>query len=195
MAGDRDFLLRGGVAVVATVAALLLSPPSRARTLDPAYEANQYAHTAWKVRDGSFKDSIAAIAQTPDGYLWLGTQFGLLRFDGIRHIVWQPPQGQQQLPSINIRRLFASSDGRLWIGTQLGLASWKDGRLTLHPEVPGQVGGIVEGRDGTVWAGTRYPPPGKLCAFRRDSVRCYGENGEFGERASSVYEDLSLIHI
>ena len=189
MAGDRDFLLRGGVAVVATVAALLLSPPSRARTLDPAYEANQYAHTAWKVRDGSFKDSIAAIAQTPDGYLWLGTQFGLLRFDGNRHIVWQPPHGQPQLPSMNVRRLFAASDGRLWIGTQLGLASLNDGRLTLHPEVPGQVGGIIEARDGTVWAGTRYPPPGRLCAFRRDGVRCYGDNGEFGKRASSVYED------
>jgi PAS domain S-box-containing protein len=168
---------------------MLLADLSRALALDPAFEVNQYAHTAWKVREGAFKDSIAAIAQTPDGYLWLGTQFGLLRFDGIRHIVWQPPQGQHQLPSINIRRLFASSDGRLWIGTQLGLASWKEGRLTLHPEVPGQVGGIIEGRDGTVWAGTRNPAPGKLCAFRRDSVRCHGENGEFGERASSVYED------
>jgi PAS domain S-box-containing protein len=177
------------VAAVATGAAVLLANTSRALALDPAFDVNQYAHAAWKVRDGSFKDSIAAIAQTPDGYLWLGTQFGLLRFDGTRHIVWQPPQGQHQLPSINVRRLFADSDGRLWIGTQLGLASWKDDRLTLHPEIPGQVGGIIEGRDGTVWAGTRYPSPGRLCAFRRESVECHGENGEFGKRASSVYED------
>jgi ligand-binding sensor domain-containing protein len=167
---------------------MLVGGATRALALNPALDVSQYAHTAWKVRDGAFKDSIAAIAQTPDGYLWLGTQFGLLRFDGVRHVVWQPPAGQQ-LPSMNIRSLFAARDGRLWIGTQLGLASFKDGVLTLHPEMPGLVGGIVEDRDGTVWAGLRYPPPGKLCAFRRDGVQCYGGTGEFGERASSVYED------
>jgi PAS domain S-box-containing protein len=173
--------------VVAAGAALLAADPC-ALALDPASEVNQYAHTAWKVRDGTFKDSIASIAQTPDGYIWLATQFGLVRFDGVRQVLWQPPHGQQ-LPTINIRRVFAASDGRLWIGTQLGLASWKDGKLTLHPEIPGQVGGIVEDRDHTVWAGTRFPPPARLCAFRRDAVRCYGENGEFGKRASSVYVD------
>ena len=170
------------------MAAAVLLNDDRALALDPAFDVNQYAHTAWKVRDGAFKDSIAAIAQTPDGYLWLGTQFGLLRFDGVRHVLWQPPSGQH-LPSINIRSLFAARDGRLWIGTQLGLASWRDGKLTLHPEVPGTVGGILEDRHGTVWAGTRYPPPGRLCAFQRERVQCYGEKGEFGDRASSLYED------
>jgi len=41
--------------------------------LDPALDISQYAHTVWKIRDGSFKGVIQAIAQTPDGYLWLGT--------------------------------------------------------------------------------------------------------------------------
>jgi signal transduction histidine kinase/ligand-binding sensor domain-containing protein len=170
------------------VAALLLRSSSTVLGLEPSLLVSQYAHTAWTVRDGAFKDPISAIAQTPDGYLWLGTQFGLLRFDGVRHVLWQPPAGQH-LPSINIRSVFAASDGRLWIGTQLGLASWKDGKLTLHSDVTGHVGSMLEDRSGTVWAGTRYPPPGKLCAFRTDGVQCYGEKGEFGARASSVYED------
>jgi ligand-binding sensor domain-containing protein len=70
----------------------------RAFALDPSLDVSQYAHTAWKIRDGFAKDQINAIAQTPDGYLWLGTGFGLLRFDGVRAAPWQPPNGEQ-LPS------------------------------------------------------------------------------------------------
>jgi PAS domain S-box-containing protein len=48
--------------------------------LDPSLAISQYGHTAWTIREGFFKGTINAIAQTPDGYLWLGTEFGLLRF-------------------------------------------------------------------------------------------------------------------
>jgi ligand-binding sensor domain-containing protein len=170
------------------LAALLAFCP-RSPALDPALDANQYGHTSWKVRDGFFDDAITSIAQTPDGYLWLGTQFALLRFDGVRHVVWQPPAGQQ-LPHNFVRSLCAARDGRLWIGTQLGLASWKDGQLTLHPELTGQaIGRILEDRDGTIWAGTRGPPPGRICAFRSGGAQCYGEGKEFGNRAAALYED------
>ena len=168
---------------------ILLACCVRALALNPSLDISQYAHNSWKVRDGFFRESIGAIAQTPDGYLWLGTQFGLFRFDGVRPVEFQPPAGQQ-LPSTYIRGLLASRDGRLWISTWLGLASWKDGRLTQHPELAGQSAGrLLEDREGTVWAGTRFPPPGKLCAFRNGSSQCYGEGGEFGDRASSLYED------
>ena len=56
---------------------------SSARALDPSLDISQYAHTSWKVRDGFTKGLIVAIAQGPDGYLWLGTEFGLVRFDGV----------------------------------------------------------------------------------------------------------------
>ena len=59
--------------------------------LNPSLDINQYAHKAWTVREGFFKGAIYAIAQTPDGYLWLGTEFGLVRFDGVRSVPWQPP--------------------------------------------------------------------------------------------------------
>jgi ligand-binding sensor domain-containing protein len=52
----------------------------------PGLDVSQYAHTAWKIREGFTKGFIYAIAQTPDGYLWLGTEFGLLRFDGVRNV-------------------------------------------------------------------------------------------------------------
>ena len=64
-----------------------------ALALNPALDVSEYAHTAWKVRDGFVKGTIGSIAQTPDGYLWLGTEFGLLRFDGVRTVPWQPPAG------------------------------------------------------------------------------------------------------
>src|SRR5215470_1943828 len=95
--------------------------------LDPALDINQYAHTAWTVRDGFSLGNIYAIAQTPDGYLWLGGEFGLFRFDGVNSVHWQPPQGQQ-LPDTNINALLVTHDGTLWIGTFSGLATWSDSK-------------------------------------------------------------------
>src|SRR6267378_6527019 len=94
---------------------LLLCPPD-ACALEPALDVSQYAHTSWKIRDGFSKGSISSIAQTPDGYLWLGTQFGLLRFDGVKNVPWRPPP-DQQLPSDTIMGLLVARDGTLWIGT------------------------------------------------------------------------------
>ena len=59
--------------------------------LNPSVDINQYAHTAWTIRDGFFPGTIQTIAQTPDGYLWLGTEFGLFRFDGVQKVLWNPP--------------------------------------------------------------------------------------------------------
>ncbi len=64
---------------------MVLACSPYAFTLNPALDISQYAHTAWKIREGFFNGTIVAIAQTPDGYLWLGTEFGLLRFDGVRY--------------------------------------------------------------------------------------------------------------
>src|SRR4029450_1788094 len=85
--------------------AILLWCDRSASALNPALDVSQYAHTSWKNRDGFSKGIIYSIAQTPDGYLWLGTDLGMLRFDGVRPPVpWQPPSGQS-LPSSNIRKL------------------------------------------------------------------------------------------
>src|ERR1700755_1715782 len=74
--------------------ALLLVCCRCAFPLDPSLDIRQYANTAWRVRDGFTKGVITSIAQTPDGYLWLGTEFGLVRFDGVKPTPWQPPAGK-----------------------------------------------------------------------------------------------------
>ena len=158
--------------------------------LDPSLDISQYAHTAWKIRDGFSKGVVYSIAQTPDGYLWLGTEIGLLRFDGVHAVPWRPPS-DQELPSNYVTALFAGRDGTLWIGTSRGLASWKSGKLIIYPQLAGQlVQALLEDHEGTVWAGGfAYTPPGKLCAIRSDSINCFGEDGSFGNGALGLYED------
>src|SRR5271169_4935886 len=158
--------------------------------LNPSLDVNQYAHTAWKIREGFTAGEIYSFAQTPDGYLWLGTDFGLLRFDGVRNVPWQPPTGQH-LPSGRIYSLLSARDGTLWIGTTKGLASWNGGKLTQYPELAGQaIFTLLEDHEGTVWVGgLGFPPPGMLCAIQNASVHCYGEDGSLGAGVLSLYED------
>src|SRR6266516_3854523 len=77
---------RGHFIAPGVLACLLLASCPWAFALDPALDISQYAHTSWKIREGFSKGTITVIAQTPDGYLWLGTEFGLLRFDGVRNV-------------------------------------------------------------------------------------------------------------
>ena len=157
--------------------------------LNPSLDVNQYAHNVWKVSEGFFRGSIRSLAQTPDGYLWAGTEFGLVRFDGVRAVPWQAPAGER-LHSSDIRSLCAARDGRLWIGTFDGLASWKDGKLTQYPELDGQViEGLLEDREGTIWVAGWAPSAGRLCRIQSGNTRCYGEDGRFGPGVTPLYED------
>lgn len=162
---------------------------ANAFALDPSLDVNQYSHTAWKIREGFAKGAIKAITQTPDGYLWLGTEFGLLRFDGVRATEWRPP-ADQPLPSSDIWSLLPSRDGALWIGTANGLARWKDGRLTLYPELAGRfVWTLLEDHENTVWASGAAAPAGRLCAIRDRDVTCDGDDGRFGYGVLGLHED------
>ena len=171
---------------------LLLAWPfalAREATLDMGL--GQYAHRVWTIGEGGINAPIHAIAQTPDGYLWLGSQIGLWRFDGIRAIPWHAPQGQH-LPGKWIQSLLATRDGTLWIGTDGGLASWRTGVLTEYPTLGGlDVLALLVDREGTVWAGTesRATSTGRLCAIRNRAVHCYGGDGSLGARIYDLYED------
>jgi len=183
-----------GRAVVAqgiTLAGLLLAWCPFAFALNPALDVSQYAHTSWRIRDGFTKGQINAIAQTPDGYLWLATEFGLVRFDGVRTVAWEPPAGEM-LPSNWVTSLSVAREGTLWIGTFKGLASWKNGKLTQYPQLSGmQIEALVEDRHGTVWVGGVDVLNGKLCSVESgtNAVQCYGEDGMLGSYVASVFED------
>ena len=178
---------RQRIAVIALGVLLACSPCIFA--LNPSLDVSQYAHTAWKLGEGIPSGSIRAITQTPDGYLWLGTEFGLVRFDGVRAVLWKPPSGER-LPSSDIRSLQGARDGRLWIGTFTGLASWKEGKLTHYPELDGQViEALLEDREGTIWVAGWAPSRGRLCRIQSGKTECYGEDGRFGYGVTPLYED------
>ena len=182
----RCVVLGGAFALFVLLGVLVGGP---AFALDPGLDVDQYVHTSWKIRDGFAKSTIHAIAQTPDGYLWLATDSGLSRFDGVRSAPWPAPPGQD-LPSRQVLRLLAARDGTLWVGTSNGLASLKDGRLTPYPELAGiYIFALLEDREGVIWAGGFAVPTGRLCAIRKGSVECHGKDGLLARGVNDLYED------
>ncbi|QOY90543.1 sensor histidine kinase [Paludibaculum fermentans] len=144
--------------------------------LNPARRLTQYAHTAWRIEDGAFGATPNALAQTADGYLWIGTDAGLVRFDGVRFVPWEPPAGQQ-LPNPTINSLRGTRDGSLWIGTPSGLARWRNGVLWNYTTGRGYINAIVEDPDGNVWFSRSRPAEasGPICKVEGDKAHCYGK--------------------
>jgi signal transduction histidine kinase/ligand-binding sensor domain-containing protein len=174
---------------VCTLCVLLWCP--RARALSPALDiSSQYAHTGWTYRNGPLQGgAVYAITQTPEGYLWLATQSGVVRFDGVRALPL-PLAPQQQLPNNTVGALLAARDGTLWIGTLDGLVSWKNGQLTEYPALARRtILALFEDRTGTVWAGGTSGPTGVLCAIRGGSTTCHGDDGTLGTVVASLYAD------
>src|SRR5687768_13070170 len=92
------------VLCIATVA------DARPPRLDPSRPIDRYALTVWRDTSGLPVDSVGSVAQTPDGYLWLATEHGLVRFDGVRFTVFTK-QNTPALRSSEIYTLFVSRDG------------------------------------------------------------------------------------
>ena len=182
---EAQFIVAARVLVALAVYVLLSC--LHALALDPSLDLSQYAHRSY--REGFLRGAVFAITQTPDGYLWLGTPFGVFHFDGVRAVPLPLPPGQQ-LPSPGVATLLTARDGTLWIGTQSGLASWKNGQLTQYPAVASRsIVALVQDHDGTVWAGGFVGATATLCAIRDGSTTCYGDDGSLGAMVSSLYQD------
>jgi signal transduction histidine kinase/ligand-binding sensor domain-containing protein len=144
--------------------------------LDPDRRISQYAHTAWRMQDGSFTGSPTVITQTKDGYLWIGTQTELVRFDGVRFVLGTTSRGAP-LPQDKITSLLTARDGSLWIGTITGLSNLKDGTLQRYSNTVAGISKIIEDHEGTVWV-TRYAATdgkGSLCRVTGRELQCYGK--------------------
>ena len=132
-----------------------------------------------------------SLAQTLDGYLWLGTDFGVFKFDGIKFDAWTPPAGMK-LPDSAVVRLLGTRDGGLWIGTTKGLARWKDDSLVRFAGLEGDyIAALAEDRNGDVWVGTSAGLVGtaKLCSIRREALSCVNAAGTFGRFITALFED------
>src|SRR5437879_2355440 len=162
-----------GLLVRACLIAGLLLLCDRMSALEPTHSITQYAHKGWTVKEGQLPGSVMALAQTSDGSLWLGTQLGLLRFDGVRFLPGRPSTGRQ-LASEYINALGAGHDGSLWIGTRAGLSQLTRGSLRNYPASKSSTGvaDILVDRSGAVWAGTAAYGAGGLCRVEGKGLRC-----------------------
>lgn len=170
---------KAGQRIACTIALLALFVISSAGWifgLDPTSQISQYGHRIWRVQDGYFGGMPTAVAQTSDGYIWVGTDAGLFKFDGVRFAPWVARSGEQ-LPSSPILALVGARDGSLWIGMGSGLAHLVDNRLILYEKNVGWlVAQILEDKDGKIWIERQraddHTHP--LCQVVNPEIRCYG---------------------
>jgi signal transduction histidine kinase/CheY-like chemotaxis protein/ligand-binding sensor domain-containing protein len=132
----------------------------------PIKTLTQYVHEVWQQEDGLPEDDVTTITQTRDGYIWLGTEAGLVRFDGIRFTVFDQ-SNTPELTSGFIHKLHEGRDGSLWIGTDAGgIYRLQNGKFTAYPTPDGlsndTVLALCETNDGSLWIGTEGHGLGRL---------------------------------
>ena len=166
-------LRSGGTALVTGL--LMLVCGARAFALDPTRAMTQYMHTVWDNTSGLSQRDIYGLAQTKDGYLWIGTVDGLVRFDGVRFKLFDKSNTPAMTQNY-IKALHTDRRGVLWIATfGAGLVAYENGRFTAYTSRDGLAGDAVmslgETRDGSIWVGTtdglsRFKS-GRFTTFRR----------------------------
>ena len=158
--------LSGFAAIFVMCALLWSSPPLQAQrwhassaSPPPAQAApplEDMAHMSWTRRDGAPND-ITALAQTSDGYLWIGSRLGLFRFDGLEFASYPFTSADPKLPSSDIYALAADRDGGLWIGYRMGGITYLHGSKIIDFDkmnglVSEATGQLLCRPDGSVWA-------------------------------------------
>ena len=117
-----------------------------------------YSRRVWQSSDGLPEDFTQAFAQTPDGYLWIGTSGGLARFDGVRFVVFNS-QNESAFADDSVYSLLAARDGTVWAGTEGGgLIRYRQGTFRAFGAAHGLtnpfVRALFEDRAGRLWVGT-----------------------------------------
>jgi len=163
------------------ILSLILQAAKPGPVLDPkqVHKVGPYIHELWRTADGLPQNSVSSMAQTPDGYLWLATYDGLVRFDGVRFTVFDTTN-TKELTTARIRKLFVDHEGALWIlpdpkGGELVLTRYMDRRfvtLSARDGLPSShITGIYEDRDGGIWLKTEG---GVLARFKDHRFTAYG---------------------
>jgi signal transduction histidine kinase/ligand-binding sensor domain-containing protein len=161
--------------LLATLTIFLACTAGQITALDPTSHITQYGHSVWRVQDGYFGGKAWTIAQTTDGYIWVGTDAGLYQFDGVRFVRWTGQSGEE-LPSNRVVRLLGARDGSLWIGTSAGLARLVGKHIVVYQKEQWLIRDIIEDRDGNIWF-DRFHPKDRihpLCQVVGATVQCHG---------------------
>lgn len=150
-----------------------------ARALDAARSITQYSLKNWTSRSGLPQNSVNAILQTRDGYLWFGTEEGLVRFDGTQFTIFNH-KNSPELHQSSVACLCETRDGSLWIGTQGGgITRYAKGRFTSLTTYEGlasnTVMSILEDESGVMWFGTY----GGLTRFQDGKFQVFSRHNGF----------------
>jgi ligand-binding sensor domain-containing protein/signal transduction histidine kinase len=139
------------------VLTLLLCSSGTIFALDSRRELSQFNHEVWLTENGLPQNTVHAIAQTRDGYIWIGTEEGLARFDGVKFTIFDK-QNTPEFKSNYIRTLLADRQGALWIGTAQGLIRMLNGKFTPFTRDDGlpseTIQAVYEDRGGNLWVAT-----------------------------------------
>ena len=125
--------------------------------LDPKRSLSEFSNQLWLTESGLPQNTVQAITQTGDGYLWIGTQEGLARFTGTAFVVFDK-ENTPQFKSNDIRALLEDRTGTLWVGTSYGLLRFQGGSFTCFTTAEGLpdngVAALAETPEGTIWIAT-----------------------------------------
>jgi signal transduction histidine kinase/ActR/RegA family two-component response regulator/streptogramin lyase len=130
----------GRIAMAVVVAGMLW--PDEANALDPAKFVRQYVHRSWDIDEGLPGSSVSGLVQTDDGYLWIGTRNGLVRFDGARFTVFNR-MNTPAFKSNVITVVYKAGNDVLWIGTDNGLVRLEQGAFTRYSVEDGLASNFV----------------------------------------------------
>jgi signal transduction histidine kinase/ligand-binding sensor domain-containing protein len=144
-------------AVAFACAAAVLPMVRAALAVEPSTPLANLGRQAWVMENGLPQNTVQALVQTKDGFVWLGTEAGLVRFDGISFQVFDR-SSTPALPGNDVCCLLEAKDGGLWVGSSEGLARWKDGETrayTTSDGLPGNgIRALAEGSGGELWVST-----------------------------------------
>src|SRR6185312_16091097 len=171
----------------------LACAPLRLFALDPHIPLTDYQRKSWTVQDGYSLGEVLALAQTPDGFLWVGTSRGLRRFDGV-NFTRVNGQAGGPLDDVRVTALCVSRDGALWVGTVNGLSRLALGQVktftTADGLPPGAIFSLLEDHKGVLWVGTGGREGAGLASITGNSIRRYGEaDGLPNDSIYSLFED------
>lgn len=156
---------------VAILALALVADSPSVHALDPSLALTQYRLSQWSEAEGLPNSTINTLAQTPDGYLWLGTNVGLARFDGVRFTLFER-RTHPVFPSDEIKALCVAGDGSLWIASAAGALRYDGSRFVAHPSPSdlGQIQAMDCAQDGSVLVGGGGDAGGTLVRFTREGT-------------------------